>query len=350
MEQGSALPLVRCRQRAMKRHGAKCVAFAEPHVAVTGLAQTHRICQHGVEHRLKLAWRTGDDAQHLGRGGLLLQGFAQLVEQTSVLDGDDGLRGEIRDQLDLLVGERAHLLAVDDRSPISSSSLSIGTRRRCDCRLDEPTLPGSRSHRSVGIVGNVNAPFVAHNATEQAIGLGVAGPRRRAIRQVPAACRASATRWKTSPSRGTRMPKLASQSASHSPAWPGTPAASSPGELRDDAATLRRSRSAAPAPRQLARARLHLVEQPHVLDRDHGLVGEGLHQLDLLVGERPHLGATHRKHANGLFFPKQWDREDGAVAYASCGAFRKLVASSREVVHMDSFAVHGGPSSSPCLW
>ena len=39
--------------------------------------------------------------------------FAQLVEQPRVLDGDDGLGGEIRDQLDLLVGERPHLLAVD---------------------------------------------------------------------------------------------------------------------------------------------------------------------------------------------------------------------------------------------
>ena len=38
--------------------------------------------------------------------------------------------------------------------------------------------------------------------------------------------------------------------------------------------------------RQLARARLHLVEQAHVLDRDHRLVGEGLDQLDLLIGER----------------------------------------------------------------
>src|SRR5262249_42781553 len=36
---------------------------------------------------------------------------------------------------------------------------------------------------------------------------------------------------------------------------------------------------------QLLRARLHLVEQPHVLDRDHRLVGEGRNQLDLLVGE-----------------------------------------------------------------
>ena len=39
--------------------------------------------------------------------------FAQLVEQTRVLDGDHGLSGEIRDQLDLLVAERADLLAVD---------------------------------------------------------------------------------------------------------------------------------------------------------------------------------------------------------------------------------------------
>ena len=41
--------------------------------------------------------------------------------------------------------------------------------------------------------------------------------------------------------------------------------------------------------RQLARARLHLVEQAHVLDRDHGLVGEGRHELDLPVGEGPHI-------------------------------------------------------------
>ena len=31
-----------------------------------------------------------------------------------------------------------------------------------------------------------------------------------------------------------------------------------------------------------SRSRLHLLEQPHVLDRDHGLVGEGLQQLDVM--------------------------------------------------------------------
>src|SRR5262249_21342530 len=47
------------------------------------------------------------------RGSLLLQRFAQLVEQARVLDRDDGLVGEVLDQLDLLVSERAHLLAID---------------------------------------------------------------------------------------------------------------------------------------------------------------------------------------------------------------------------------------------
>ena len=42
----------------------------------------------------------------------MLQRFAQLVEQPRVLDGDDGLGGEVVDQLDLLVGEGTNFLAV----------------------------------------------------------------------------------------------------------------------------------------------------------------------------------------------------------------------------------------------
>ena len=55
--------------------------------------------------------------------------------------------------------------------------------------------------------------------------------------------------------------------------------------------------------RELARARLHLVEQPHVLDRDHRLVGEGGDQLDLLVGEAVALfGASGRSRRSA--FPR----------------------------------------------
>ena len=61
-----------------------------------------------------------DDAQHLGCRGLLLKRFgeivsalAQLIEQPRVLDGDDGLRGEVLHQRDLFVGKGPNLLAVD---------------------------------------------------------------------------------------------------------------------------------------------------------------------------------------------------------------------------------------------
>ena len=37
--------------------------------------------------------------------------------------------------------------------------------------------------------------------------------------------------------------------------------------------------------REVARLRLHFVEQPYVLDCDHGLVGKGLEQGDVLVAE-----------------------------------------------------------------
>ena len=43
--------------------------------------------------------------------------FPQLVKQPRVLDGDDGLAGKVGNQLDLLVGERPHFVAVDDEGP-----------------------------------------------------------------------------------------------------------------------------------------------------------------------------------------------------------------------------------------
>ena len=39
--------------------------------------------------------------------------MSQLIEQPGVLDGDHGLGREVFDQLDLLVGEWPHLLAID---------------------------------------------------------------------------------------------------------------------------------------------------------------------------------------------------------------------------------------------
>src|SRR5262249_48983366 len=71
------------------------------------------ILQHGIEDRLKLAWRRADDLQHLGCGSLLLKRFTQFIEQARVLDGDDSLRREIFYQFNLFLCEWKHLLTVD---------------------------------------------------------------------------------------------------------------------------------------------------------------------------------------------------------------------------------------------
>ena len=119
------------------------------------------VFQHRLEHRLQLARRAGDDLQHLRGRGLLLQrlgeivgALAQLVEQPRVLDGDDGLGGEVLHQLDLLVGERPYLLAVDGecadqlvvlehRTPATDAiRVPRGQPRRCGpiCDRDPPLV------------------------------------------------------------------------------------------------------------------------------------------------------------------------------------------------------------------
>ena len=60
-----------------------------------GLAQPRRRFDQRIEHGLQIERRAADDLEHVGGGGLLLQRFAQLVEQPRVLDGDDGLGGEV---------------------------------------------------------------------------------------------------------------------------------------------------------------------------------------------------------------------------------------------------------------
>src|ERR1700738_5212020 len=77
------------------------------------LAQLRRGLDERVQDDLQVEGGAADDLEDVGRGGLLLQGFAQLAEQPRVLDGNDGLSGEVSNQLDLLMGERPDLLTED---------------------------------------------------------------------------------------------------------------------------------------------------------------------------------------------------------------------------------------------
>src|SRR5262249_45099488 len=83
--------------------------------AKIGFANSRRVLQYGAKDGPELARRTIDDAQHLGSGRLLLQRFAQLVEQARVLDGDQRLIGKGGHELDLFPGKRLrHFFRYED--------------------------------------------------------------------------------------------------------------------------------------------------------------------------------------------------------------------------------------------
>ncbi len=64
--------------------------------------------------------------------------------------------------------------------------------------------------------------------------------------------------------------------------------------------------------RQIARARLHLVEQAHVLDRDDSLVGEGLDELDLALSEPAGLPTRQTSAPSTRSFPSNGTPEQRA--------------------------------------
>src|SRR5262249_57646023 len=80
---------------------------------VVRFAQPYRRLNQGVEDGLQVEGRAADDLENVGGGGLLLQRFTQLAEQTRVLDGDDGVRGEVANKLGLLLRAPPHLPPVN---------------------------------------------------------------------------------------------------------------------------------------------------------------------------------------------------------------------------------------------
>ena len=97
------------------------------------VAQLRGRLYEGIEHRLEIEGGTADDLEHVGGASLLRRRFTQLVEQTSVLDGDDCWAANFY-ELDLLVAEWSDLLSVDNEGTDNSFSLSMGMARMCGRR------------------------------------------------------------------------------------------------------------------------------------------------------------------------------------------------------------------------
>jgi hypothetical protein len=214
----------------------------------------------------------------------------RLVEQPRVLDGDDCLSSKICHQRDLLVIEGAHLLAVHNNCTNKFVVLQHGN---CNKRSDTSNFDSgndvwitSFSEELLSCqIGNMDNRFGCDQATERISrtrtnGCAAAklGKGKRGI-----VCRCEM--------QGVAVPakyiaKLGITNAS--------------GILQDRCEHgLEITRSGTDDLKhlgggglllqsfgQFARSLLLRLEQPHVFDRDHGLVGEGRDQLDLFVGKR----------------------------------------------------------------
>ena len=96
----------------------------------------------------------------------------QLAEQPRVLDGDDGLGGEVLHQLDLLVRERSYLLAVDDDGTDQQFIFQHRNRKQ------RPSAGSSLTSAGPGVrvgqdIGNVDDVFSAGKTTEIVIWQGL---------------------------------------------------------------------------------------------------------------------------------------------------------------------------------
>ena len=87
---------------------------------------------------------------------------------------------------------------------------------------------------------------------------------------------------------------------------------------------------------------LQLGEQPRVLDGDRRLVGEGLHQGDLALGERPDLVAVDHDDAEQLARPEAWGQtasvRTGSMSPRPVGVLRVAPG----IVYVDAAPLEGG--------
>ena len=98
---------------------ARNVAIVEPKQhAEIGLADAHRVRQHGLEHGLQLAGRTADDLQHVGGRGLLLEDSVSSLVRACTSSNRrtfsiaiTAWSAKVVTKFDLLVGEWSHRLA-----------------------------------------------------------------------------------------------------------------------------------------------------------------------------------------------------------------------------------------------
>src|SRR5882757_306403 len=88
--------------------------------------------------------------------------------------------------------------------------------------------------------------------------------------------------------------------------------------------------------RQFPGPLLNLAKQSRILDRDDGLVGKGSDQIDLLVGEWPHLGAGHGQYTNRRAITQHWNAQHGPKATKFLGGVVLVFGIEQDIGNADN--------------
>ena len=240
---------------------------------------------------------------------------AQFLEQPRVLDGDHGLLRESFDQRYLLVGEWPNLLPIDGNN---ADQLVFLQHRHND---------DTASTGNIGHLNNVWSAREVRRALSHVFDLhglmgsdddGLTAFRMRTDHPVFSQSREGQRHIVIR----SRSEILAVPQIHHAEIRPTDPRGilehflehrfQFAGRGADDLKNLGGCRLLLQRFREVARARLHLVEQPNVADGDDGLIGKGLQQLDMVIVEAAWLCPRNRNEANGLAVAKQGNAQQTA--------------------------------------
>ena len=233
----------------------------------------------------------------------------QLLEEANVLDGDDGLVREGLEQLDLCIAERDCLLATD----VDGADRRVAAQHRDrkdtvvadrlgplrDVRVFGAALSiGDRNHATLE-----NRPRGDAEATGRC---GIRGPNSLKALQRGTIVAGQRDHLAVEPEHETEKAITQPRRTRRDSVEHGLHVG---GRARDDAQDFAGRRLLLQRHGEVAIARLELLEEAHVLDGDDGLVGEGLEQLDLAIGEGAGLGAQYRDGADGHALAHHRDEE-----------------------------------------
>src|SRR5262249_13414445 len=143
-----------------------------------------------LEHRLEVEGRAADNLEHVGGRRLLPKGFrgivggpAAVLGQPRVVAGNGRLRGEIRDELDLLVRKRPDFGAVDDEG---TNQFVLPPHGHADERASSSVLARRARAAFYRCVGSVDELFCLQKAIE---GSSSSRLKRPALPEVLGICR-----------------------------------------------------------------------------------------------------------------------------------------------------------------